>query len=181
MKNTTSSSLKILAGAAALGGLAYLAARKAGEKALTTVKEVDLKRYAGKWYEIASMPEPFEKGCACSTAEYTLNPGGYVEVVNRCLQDGKEKEVKGKAFPVEGSNNSELEVQFFWPIKGKYFIMALDEDYQYALVGHPNRRHLWILSRYPEMEEDVYLDYLQLARSEGFEINKLELTEQYCQ
>lgn len=181
MKNAASSSLKIVAGAAALGSLAYWAVRKSGERTLHTVNEVDLQRYAGKWYEIASMPEPFERGCACTTAEYTFIPEGYVEVVNRCLKDGGEKEVKGKAFPLEGTGNSQLEVQFFWPLKGKYYIMALDEDYQYALVGHPNRKHLWILSRYPEMDEDVYLDYLQLARSEGFEINKLELTEQYCQ
>ena len=181
MKNGTSSSLKVVAGAAALGGIALWAARRAGERPLQTVDKVDLKRYAGKWYEIASMPEPFESGCACTTAEYNYNPEGYVEVTNRCLKEGKEKEVKGKAFPREGAANSQLEVQFFWPLKGKYYIMALDEDYQYALVGHPNRRHLWILSRYPEMDEDVYLDYLQLARKEGFEINKLKLTEQYCQ
>lgn len=181
MKKATSSSLKVAAGAAALGGLAYLVAQRAGERTLKTVKEVDLKRYAGKWYEIASMPEIFQAGCACTTAEYTYHPEGYVEVINRCLKDGREKEVKGKASPNEGTGNSQLEVQFFWPLKGKYYIMALDEDYQYALVGHPNRRHLWILSRYPEMDENVYLDYLQIARKEGFEINKLALTEQYCQ
>lgn len=162
-------------------GLAYLLARKAEEKPLKTVEQVDLKRYAGKWYEIAAMPEPFEAGCACSMAEYSLHPQGYMEVTNRCLKEGREKEVKGKAYPMAGSNNSQLQLQFFWPMKGKYYIMALDEDYQYALVGHPNRRHLWILSRYPEMDEEVYVHYLQLARKEGFEINRLELTEQYCQ
>lgn len=160
-------------------GLAYLAAKKAEEKPLKTVEKVDLKRYAGKWYEIAAMPEPFKAGCACSTAEYKLKQEGYVEVTNRCLKDGREKAVEGKAFPVAGSNNSQLEVQFFWPLKGKYYIMALDEDYQYALVGHPNRRHLWVLSRYPEIDEEVYISYLQLARKEGFEINRLELSEQY--
>jgi apolipoprotein D and lipocalin family protein len=181
MKNATSSTFKVLTGAAALGGLAFVALRKAGEEHLKTADKVDLKRYAGKWYEIASVPELFQSGCACTTAEYRFNPEGYVEVTNSCLKDGREKRVEGKAYPMEGSNNSQLEVQFFWPMKGKYYIMALDEDYQYALVGHPNRRHLWILSRYPEMDEDVYLDYLQIARKEGFEINKLELTEQYCQ
>ncbi len=181
MKKATSTSFKVLSGAAALGGLAYVALRKMGEKELPTVDEVDLKRYSGKWYEIASMPERFESGCACTTAEYKFNPEGYVEVTNRCLKDGQEKEVHGKAFPKDENSTGKLEVQFFWPVKGKYFIMALDEDYQYALVGHPNRKHLWVLSRYPEMDEEVYINYLQIARKEGFEINKLELTEQYCQ
>ncbi|WP_017731478.1 lipocalin family protein [Nafulsella turpanensis] len=182
MKKRSSNGWKIAAGATAIGGVAALiAAYKKSETPLKTVSNVDLKRYGGKWYEIASMPESFEKGCACTTAEYRLNPEGYVDVLNSCLKDGREKEAWGKAYPVEGSGNAKLEVEFFWPFKGKYWIMELDEDYQYALVGHPNRKHLWILSRYPEMDEDVYVEYLQKARRQGFDISKLELTEQFCQ
>ena len=162
------------------GGLAYWSARNQNNRPLKTVDKVDLKRYAGKWYEIAAIPHSFEKDCACSTAEYTLNPEGYLEVVNTCLKEGREKVAKAKAYPVEGSNNSKLEVEFFWPLKAKYWIIELDEDYQYALVGHPSRNYLWILSRYQDMDEDTYVDLLQVARREGFEISRLQRTEQYC-
>ena len=162
------------------GGLAYINARSKNNRPLKTVDKVDLKRYAGKWYEIAAIPHSFEKGCACATAEYTLNPEGYLEVVNTCLKEGREKVATAKAYPVEGSNNSKLEVEFFWPLKGKYWIIDLDEDYQYALVGHPNRNYLWILSRYQDMDEDIYVDLLQVARREGFDISRLRKTEQFC-
>lgn len=162
------------------GGLAYYT-QKNKNRDLETVDKLDLERYAGKWYEIAKIPHHFEKGCACTAAEYSLHPEGYVEILNSCLKNGKEKVTRGKAFPEAGSNNSKLDVQFYWPLKGKYWVIALDEDYQFALVGHPNRDYLWILSRYPEMDEDVYIDYLQKARHQGFDISRMELTEQYCQ
>lgn len=162
------------------GGLLYLNERR-NNRPLKTVDKVDLKRYSGKWYEIASIPHSFEKDCACTVAEYSWNPEGYMEVVNSCLKDGREKVETGKAFPIEGSNNSQLEVQFFWPLKGKYYIMALDKDYQYALVGHPNRDYLWVLSRYQDMDEDTFIDLLQVARKEGFDISRLRRTEQFCE
>ena len=162
------------------GGLVYLNARR-NSRPLSTVEHVDLERYSGKWYEIAAIPHSFEKDCACTKAEYTLHPDGYMEVTNTCLKDGREKTVSGKAYPIEGSNNSKLEVQFFWPLKGKYYIMALDKDYQYALVGHPNRDYLWVLSRYQDMDEDHFIDLLQIARKEGFDISKLRRTEQFCE
>ena len=172
----------VLAGLGLLGGgLAYMNARRNSNRPLKTVDKVDLNRYSGKWYEIASIPHSFEKDCACSIAEYRYNPEGYLEVVNSCLKDGREKVVRGKAYPIEGSNNSELEVQFYWPLKGKYYIMALDDDYQYALVGHPNRNYLWVLSRYQDMDEDTLIDLLQLARKEGFDISRLKRTEQFCE
>ena len=163
------------------GGLAYMNARKNNNRPLKTVDKVDLRRYSGKWYEIATIPHSFEKDCACSIAEYHLNPDGYLEITNSCLQEGRQKVVNAKAFPIEGSNNSKLEVQYFWPIKGKYYIMALDKEYQYALVGHPNRNYLWVLSRYQEMDEDTFIDLLQIARQEGFDISRLRRTEQFCE
>ncbi len=162
------------------GGLALVNALKQNNRPLKTVERVDLKRYAGKWYEIAAIPHRFEKDCACSVANYTYNPEGYLEVENTCLKDGREKVAKAKAWPAEGSNGSKLNVEFFWPLKGKYWIIDLDEDYQYALVGHPNRDYLWILSRYQDMDEDIYVDLLQVARREGFDISRLKRTEQFC-
>jgi apolipoprotein D and lipocalin family protein len=148
---------------------------------LDTVSDVDLKRYAGKWYEIASYPQRFQKGCTCTTAEYTLSNEGYVIVENACNKDsvnGEKSGIKGKAFVVENSGNAKLEVQFFWPFKGKYWIIDLDTDYTYAVVGHPNREYLWILSRTPQLNEKTYNEILERAKAKGFDLSKLQKTLQ---
>ena len=148
---------------------------------LQTVPYVDLKKYAGKWYEIASFPQPFQKGCNCTTAEYTLTDKGYVIVENRCNKDsihGKQSYIKGKAFVVENSGNAKLKVQFFWPFKGKYWIIDLADDYSYAVVGHPNRKYLWILSRKPKLSESVYNSIINRLKDKGFDLSKLKFTNQ---
>lgn len=112
---------------------------------LETVPFVDLNKYAGKWFEIASYPQRFQKGCHCTTAEYTISHKGYVIVENRCNRDsinGKQSYIKGKAFVEKKSGNAKLKVQFFWPFKGKYWIIDLANDYSYAVVSHPNRKYL---------------------------------------
>lgn len=148
---------------------------------LQTVSSVDLGRYTGKWHEIASFPQSFQKGCHCTTAEYTLSDKGYIIVENRCRKDsfsGKESYIKGKAFIEENSNNAKLQVQFFWPFKGKYWIIDLADDYSYAVVGHPNRKYLWILSRNATIEEDIYHDILTRLKEQHFDVSKLKLTPQ---
>ena len=148
---------------------------------LQTVPQVDLKKYAGKWYEIASIPQRFQKGCTGTTAEYTFTDKGYVIVENRCNKDsinGKQSYIKGKAFVVENSGNAKLKVQFFWPFKGKYWIIDLADDYSYAVVGHPNRKYLWILSRTPTMDDITYQQILSRIKEKGFDISKIKPTEQ---
>lgn len=147
---------------------------------LETVAEVDLKKYAGTWYEIAAMPQYFQKGCGCTKATYTPTEDGYIIVENTCDKPDKKKttSVKGKAFVEEGSGNAKLKVQFFWPFKGKYWIIDLADDYSYAVVGHPNRKYLWILSRTPTMKEDVYNHLLQGIADKGFDLSKIEKTPQ---
>ena len=148
---------------------------------LQTVPYVDLKKYAGKWYEIASLPQRFQKGCTCTTAEYTLTGKGYVIVENRCRKNsptGKQSYIKGKAFVVENSGNAKLKVQFFWPFKGKYWIIDLANDYSYAVVGHPNRKYLWILSRTPVMNDLLYQQIISRLTEEGFDRSKIKRTIQ---
>jgi apolipoprotein D and lipocalin family protein len=148
---------------------------------LETVPYVDLNRYAGKWYEIASYPQRFQKGCHCTTAEYTLSDKGYVIVENRCNRDsvnGKQSYIKGKAFVQKDTGNAKLYVQFFWPFKAKYWIIDLADDYSYAVVGHPNREYLWILSRTSKMDNAVYQQILSKLQSKGFDVTKLRRTEQ---
>lgn len=150
---------------------------------LETVAAVDLNKYAGTWYEIAAMPQRFEKGCHCVKAEYSLHPDGYVAVKNSCRKgspSGENEVADGKAFPVEGSNNSKLKVQFFWPFKGDYWILELDKNYQYVMVGSPNRESLWFLSRTPQMEKATYDRLLALAKEKGFPIGEVRTMDQSC-
>jgi apolipoprotein D and lipocalin family protein len=150
-------------------------------QSVTTVPFVDINKYAGKWYEIASFPQRFQKGCNATTAEYTATDKGYLIVENRCNKgslNGKQSYIKGKAFVEKNSGNAKLKVQFFWPFRAKYWIIDLADDYSFAVVGHPNRKYLWILSRTPIMNQEVFQQILDRLRYMGFDITKLQLTEQ---
>lgn len=147
---------------------------------LKTVERVDLQRYIGRWYEIARYPNRFQRACESDTmAEYSLRNDGKVEVVNSCRQkDGKVKTARGKAKVVDKSSNARLKVTFFWPFYGDYWIIALDPEYRYAIVGEPKRRYLWILSRTPSMDDVTYRGAIEKIRAAGFEPDKLLKTRQ---
>ncbi|WP_439487706.1 lipocalin family protein [Algoriphagus sp.] len=147
---------------------------------LETVPYVDLEKYVGEWYEIASIPQSFQKGCTSTKAVYTANEDGTIQVENTCYvpEKGKTKTATAKAFVEDGSGNAKLDVQFFWPFRGKYWIIELAKDYSYAVVGHPNRKYLWILSRTPEMDGNLYHHLLEISAEKGFEVSKLEKTIQ---
>lgn len=150
-------------------------------QSLETVPLVDLNRYAGKWYEIAAFPQRFQKNCHCTTAEYTLTDKDYVIVENRCNNDsanGKLSSIKGKAFIQKNSGNAKLKIQFFWPFRGKYWIIDLADDYSFAVVSHPNKKYLWILSRTPKMGEDIYRQIIGRLKEKGFDLSKIRMTEQ---
>jgi apolipoprotein D and lipocalin family protein len=183
MAFTKKKQLLFTAGAALLGAFIISSCSRSNAP-LETVPNVDLDRYMGKWYEIASIPQRFTKGCHCTTAEYRLNAAeGYVDVYNSCRKDsrqGKISDVNGKAFPVEGSNNSKLKVQFFWPFKGDYWILELDPDYRYVMVGSPDRESLWFLSRTPNMDDATYARLEQMANVKGFPVEQLQMMDQGC-
>jgi apolipoprotein D and lipocalin family protein len=147
---------------------------------LTTVKEVNIEKYTGIWYEIAAYPTRFEKNCYCTTAEYTLSEKGYVIVENRCRKDsvnGPKTGIKGKAFVVKNSNNSKLRVQFFWPFRGDYWIIGLASDYSWAVVSSPDRNYLWILSRAKTIDEATYKSIMELVVNKGLDPKRLKKTE----
>ena len=126
---------------------------------LQTVARVDVEQYMGTWYEIASYPQSFQKGCTGTTATYSLGEDGEVEVVNRCFLEslqGEEKVSRGRARVLNEATNAELEVSFFRPFWGDYWVIELDEEYRYAAVGHPGRDYLWILSRTTQMDASTY-------------------------
>jgi apolipoprotein D and lipocalin family protein len=148
---------------------------------LTVVDSVDLQRYLGKWYEISSYPAWFQKGCTGSTAEYSPLTEGKIQVINSCRKgslEGKLKESKGKAEVVDTATNAKLKVWFLWPFNSIYWIIDLDDDYQWAVVGEPSRKYLWILSRTPTMEEAVYQGILGRLPQKGYDSAKLRKTDQ---
>ena len=147
---------------------------------LATVQQVDLEKYAGRWYEISTIPISPQKGCSCTYAEYTVTKKGYVKVYNHCIKKGKESDITGKAFVKDTATNAQLSVQFFWPFRGAYWIIGLDENYQWAIVGSPSRKNLWILSRTPQMDSTLYQSLLQKARDKGFDTHLLVNTLQNC-
>ncbi len=145
---------------------------------VTTVDSVDLGRYVGTWYEIARIPNPFQKQCVRNTtATYRLMKNGEIEVINRCIDsEGKINEAKGVAKVVDKRTDAKLEVSFvsifgvhlFW---GDYWIIGLDSDYRYAVVGTPSRKYGWILSRTPALtsEERQIID--GILRTQGYNPN----------
>lgn len=148
---------------------------------LPVVDHVDLDRYLGRWYEIARYPAPFQEGCTATTATYSLREDGDIRVINRChvgSPSGELREAEGRARIVDRQTNAKLEVTFFWPFWGDYWILALDEDYRWSLVGEPGRKYLWILSRTPVMAEDTYQSILARLPALGYDPDQLIVTEQ---
>ncbi len=148
---------------------------------LKTVDRVDLNRYLGRWHEIASFPQWFQKNCVASRATYTLRKDGDIDVLNECQEktlDGKLKDAKGKAWVIDSKSNAKLKVRFFWPFSGDYWIIDLDPDYQYAVVGHPNRNYLWILNRTPTMDSAIYNQIIERLKKQNYDIDRLKKTLQ---
>jgi apolipoprotein D and lipocalin family protein len=143
---------------------------------LAVVPQVDLGRYMGTWYEIASYPTRFQKGCAASTATYALNPDGTVDVLNQCRKEGELTAARGTAWVPDPADPAKLRVRFFWPFSGEYWIIDLGPDYEYAVVGHPSRDYLWVLSRTPRMEADLYARILERLKRSGYDPARLVRT-----
>ena len=145
---------------------------------LEVVPHVELEKYLGKWYEIAHLPAKFQEGCNETTATYTLLKDGSISVLNQAIKNGKMKQAKGKAKVVDKNSNAKLKVTFFWPFYGDYWIIKLGNNYEYSVVGTPNRKYLWILSRTPQMDDNLYSQIIEYGKSKGFDANKLIKTFQ---
>jgi apolipoprotein D and lipocalin family protein len=171
----------ILAALAAIGFLAVgCGGAEDGMPPLRTVDRVDLDRYLGTWYEIARYPNSFQEGCQATTATYSLRDDGDIDVLNACHEgspDGPRDTAEGKAWVVDEQTNAKLEVQFFWPFSGDYWIIDLGDEYEYAVVGHPDRTYFWILSRTPSLDEAVLEGILTRAEAQGYDRKKLIWTE----
>jgi apolipoprotein D and lipocalin family protein len=140
---------------------------------LEVVPHVELEKYLGKWYEIARLPARFQEGCSDTTATYTLSKDGSISVLNECVRNGKVKKAKGKAKVVDKSSGAKLKVTFFRPFYGDYWIIKLGNDYDYAVVGTPNLKYLWILSRTPQMDDNLLSQLVEFVKSKGFNVENL--------
>ena len=151
---------------------------------IQTVDQVDLERYAGVWYEIASLPTWFANDLVCVTATYTLQEDGKIEVINQGFQgtpDGKLDDITGTAWVPNPDEPGQLKVSFFPLISSQYNIIALDEEnYSYAMVTGKNYNFLWILSRTPQMEPAIYDMLIQQAEGWGYDVTSIEVTPQIC-
>ncbi len=148
---------------------------------LKTVEYVDVKRYMGTWFEIARFPQRFERGLVGVTANYTLLPSGKVRVVNSGYENdfnGKLRTARGSAKVVDPLTNAKLKVTFFWPFAADYWIIELGKDYEFAVVSEGSRSYLWILSRTPQMKEEVYSELLKRLQEKGFDLSRLEKVQQ---
>jgi len=160
--------------------LVFSGCNHAPHRPLEVVSHVDLFRYVGHWYEIAHFPNWFLKGCFASTATYRLREDGLIEVLNQCRKDasGEIESAKGKAWVVDSATNAKLKVRFFWPFSGDYWIIDLGPAYEYAVVGHPSRDYLWILSRTPQMSDALYQRILEKLRGMEYDVGRLVKTRQ---
>jgi lipocalin len=142
----------------------------------TTVKELDVKRYMGKWYEIARFPHSFEKNLVGVTATYELMENGKIKVINEGYKntlEGKFSRAEGKAKIPNKKEPGKLRVSFFWDFYSDYYVLELDKNYQYAMIGSSSDKYFWILSRSPQMDEKTYQMLVDKALRRGYNLKKL--------
>lgn len=178
---------KVAVGSVVLLGLAAATMAYAQTKPLQAAEKVELDQYLGVWYEIARKPMYFQNKCDSDvTAVYTLNENGNVQVDNRCImQDGKQTHSMGEAFVQNPPFNTKLKVSFlpeairWFPVgRGDYWILKIDEHYQTVLIGEPRRKYLWVLSRTPHPNQQVISEYLDYAKSVGYDLQDVIHTTQ---
>jgi len=169
--------LRIMAIVAAItvGTVSWAAAGTQDPAAVQSVAKLDPSRYMGRWYEIARLPNRFQKGCVGSYTDYSLRDDGQINVVNSCRseKDGSLRQARGRAWVVDPASNAQLKVSFFWPFRSDYWIIGLGKEYEYTVVASPNRKYLWILGRSATMSDDLYANILQEVERQGFDIKRV--------
>lgn len=170
----------ILAAAGVAGAVLALKNSKHIPDGTVPVSPFDARKYLGKWYEIARHHLPFEHGLIKTTAHYSLNPDGSIKVVNRGYDPKKKKwsDVEGRAVFRGDENTAMLKVSFFGPFYSAYNVVELDDKYRYALVMGKNHKYIWLLSREKSIPQDILAQYLDTARSVGYDLSQLVWVEQ---
>lgn len=172
----------MLAMAACLGGCAAFASMPVGNSAVPQpAKTVELDRYLGRWYELYRYDAPFQKGCEAVVADYSRNQDGSIRVLNSCRKDSLDGPVKtstGRAKIADAATGAKLKVSFFGPFYGDYWVLDHDADYQWAIVGEPSGRYLWILSRTPSPGEERIAMLRRRAEELGYDWRLVRQTRQ---
>ena len=153
------------------------------QKLPSVVSSVDLLRYQGTWYEIARLPNFFERKLKCISATYTLRDDGKITVLNKgyyIVPPHKPSSSEGVAWVPDKNSTAKLKVQFFWPFSGDYWIMYLDQEYRFVLVGDPDHKYLWILCREKSLDEATYRMLLQKAIDNGYDVTPVIRVEHDC-
>lgn len=163
----------------AAGLLFTPSARAANPSVPEPAKPMELSRYTGLWYEIARSPNRFERNCDGVTARYTLRKDGDIDVLNTCRRgglNGKVETAKGRAKVVDKKTFAKLKVSFFGPFYANYWVLDRDDNYQWAIVGEPSGRYVWILSRTPRPDNTQAL--VKRVEAMGYDTSKLEFPKQ---
>ena len=143
---------------------------------VTPVKNFDVNRYLGVWYEVARLDHSFERGLEAVSAEYSLREGGGLTVLNsgRSVATGATDQAEGRAYFVDAEDTGYLKVSFFGPFFGSYVIFDLDQsNYQYAFVAGNTTEYLWLLSRTPEVSDSVMESFISQSAALGFDTEAL--------
>lgn len=147
----------------------------------TVVKELDIDKYLGTWYEIARFDHRFERGLVGVTANYSMRDDGKIKVINSGFKNtlnGEKSEAIGKAKIPNPKEPSKLKVSFFWFFYGDYFVLELDKNYQWALIGSSSDKYLWILSRTSQIDNKLYAELLKKLEKRGYDISQLIKVDQ---
>ena len=145
------------------------------------VARIELDRYMGEWYEIARYPNSFQDGIVGVHIIYTLRDDGKIDVHNtghRKTLEGPKTDSHATAWVVDEASHAKWYVQFIWPFRADYWVIACADDYSWAVVGQPSREYLWVISRTPVLQRDVFADILQRIARHGYNPRKLALTPQ---
>ena len=145
-----------------------------------TVPIVDVDRFTGTWYEIASLPTTYNKDCSCSKIVMSLEKQDCIHMVSSCMRENSEIKSELKAVIQEGSGNAKMRVQMFWPFRTNYYVIALGPDYEYTMVCNPDKTSLQILSRQKFLDSPVYDELIAKAESLGFESALIVKISQTC-
>jgi apolipoprotein D and lipocalin family protein len=161
--------------ALSFGSPTLTAAEDSGQTPVQSVAQVDQSHFMGRWYQIARLPNRFQKGCAGHYTDFSLRDDGHINVVNSCRndKDGSLRQAKGQAWVADPANSGRLKVSFFWPFRSDYWIIGLGNQYQYSIIASPDRKFLWILSRTATMSDDLYASIVKDVEHQGFAVGSI--------
>jgi apolipoprotein D and lipocalin family protein len=157
--------------------LFLLTSCKTEKRTLEPVDSLDINKFMGDWYVVGVIPNFIEKGAKNGLESYRLNDKGNVEITYTLQKNGKNKEMSAKGF-IQNEANTIWKVQFIWPIKFPYYVIDLEKNYEYTVIGLPNRKYVWIMSRDPQISDATYNQILARLDNKGYDISKIKRMEQ---